>query len=188
MKFHSLFFYFFLVSTFFCFSQEKFEKEYRVKLNQVPEVARNFIEKCQFENTIKWYVEESQDGKTFEAKSKKYNHKYSIEFSENGQLLDVEKTVKFKNLPENIQAIINNGLSKFFKKYSVKKIQIQWSGSETFLLDKVLIRHSNMQFFEIVLKGKKENKYELFEVLINDKGEIIKELKFSTDNTNNLQF
>lgn len=51
------------------FSQEKFEKEYRIKENRVPKKATQIIKMWNFPKKIKWYAEESNLGKTFEAKT-----------------------------------------------------------------------------------------------------------------------
>ncbi|PWG06773.1 hypothetical protein [Polaribacter aquimarinus] len=83
-------------------SQEKFEKEYRVKPKDVPKKSLEIIKIWNFKNKVKWYVEESQDGKTFEAKVRYKKYKYSIEFSKEGNIIDVEKTVKFSQLQKKI--------------------------------------------------------------------------------------
>jgi hypothetical protein len=85
------------------FSQEKFEKEYRVKPSEVPEKSFKLIKSWRFKKKVKWYAEESNDGKTFEAKTVHLNHVYSIEFNENGTLLDLEKKVSFSELEKKIQ-------------------------------------------------------------------------------------
>jgi uncharacterized protein YxjI len=56
-----------------------------------------------FKKKVKWYIEEGNDGNTFEAKVVYKRHRYSIEFSEEGQILDVEKKVKFSELSDEIQ-------------------------------------------------------------------------------------
>ena len=60
------------------FSQEKFEIEYRVKPSKVPEKSFKLIKSWRFKKKVKWYAEESNDGKTFEAKTVHLNHVYRI--------------------------------------------------------------------------------------------------------------
>ena len=50
------------------FGQQKFEKEYRIKSDDVPITAIKFIEKITDKKRLKWVAEESKDGKTIEAK------------------------------------------------------------------------------------------------------------------------
>ena len=84
--------------------QIKYEKEYDIEQKEVPRIALEFITKSGFEKHVRWYREESQDGTTIEAKSKKNRHKYSIEFDTSGKLLDIEKTVKMLELCAGVHA------------------------------------------------------------------------------------
>ncbi|MDP5105474.1 MAG: hypothetical protein NWQ31_04810 [Polaribacter sp.] len=174
------------------FAQQKFEKEYRVKPNEIPLKSLQIIKMWNFEKKVKWFAEESNDGKTFEAKVVYKRDRYSIEFSEEGQILDVEKKVKFSELSSEIQRKIKENLSKKFKKYRIKKVQIQYSGTETAIYNEVFqlkTTHERAKInFEIILKAKKENDYALYEILADNKGILIKELKFKQESSLNLEF
>lgn len=190
MKARFLLLMFFSVSVLSGFSQEKFEREYRVKASEVPKNAIEFIDKCSFDKKIKWYAEESQDGKTFEAKSRKNNHKFSIEFDTEGTVLDVEKKIKWKEIPLEKRTNIKKALEKRFKKHQVKKVQIQWQADTNFYINLINGKGEEEinEFYEIVVKGKTDDKYELYELLIDGNGSILKELKFAEEDNNNLQF
>jgi hypothetical protein len=174
------------------FSQEKFEKEYRVKPTDVPEISVNLIKSLNFKKKVKWYAEESNDGKTFEAKTCHQKHYYSIEFSENGTLIDLEKKVGFSELEEDLQSKIKNKLSEKYQKYKFKKIQIQYKGLESEVKKGILNLPRNeitaRIFYEIIVKAKKDNSYALYELLLDENGTIIKELKFKASNSLNLEF
>ena len=174
------------------FAQQKFEKEYRINSNEIPAKSLQIIKMWNFKKKVKWYVEESNDGNTFEAKVVYKRHRYSIEFSEEGQILDVEKKVKFSELSDEIQLKIKENLSKKFKKYRIKKVQVQYSGTETAIYGEVFqlkTTHERAEInFEIVLKAKKENDYALYEILTDNKGNLIKELKFKQESSLNLEF
>jgi len=89
--------------TFTSYSQIKFEKEYRIKEDQVPKQAAMFIKKA-FDNIkVKWYKEESHEGKTIEAKTVVDGIKHSMEFDTLGTTLDVERTVKLSSLSSTLQ-------------------------------------------------------------------------------------
>ncbi|TXD51006.1 MULTISPECIES: hypothetical protein [unclassified Polaribacter] len=192
MKINNLFFLLGIMSFCSVFSQEKFEKEYRVKPHEVPEKSLEFIQSLNLKKKLKWYAEESNDGKTFEAKTCHKKHNFSIEFDENGTLLDVEKRVKFSELTEGIQQKIEVALSKKFKKYSIKKIQIQYSGEQAEIYAKLFKSKKSKSTvyvkYEIIVKGKKEKLFNNYEVLINTAGEIEKELSIKSFNSINLQF
>jgi hypothetical protein len=159
------------------FAQQKFEKEYRINSKEIPAKSLQIIKMWNFKKKVKWFAEESNDGKTFEAKVVYKRHSYSIEFSE---------------LSTEIQLEIKENLSKKFKKYRIKKVQIQYSGTETAIYNEVFqlkTTHERAKInFEIVLKAKKENDYALYEILTDNKGNLIKELKFKQESSLNLEF
>ncbi|AXT60257.1 hypothetical protein D1816_07810 [Aquimarina sp. AD10] len=171
--------------------QIKFEKEQRIKKVQVPQNALSFIDSCFTQKKIKWFAEKSQDGKTFEAKAKYNNYRYSIEFDTSGNLIDIEKTIPYKSLPTEIKTKINLRLSKAFLKPKIIKIQEQWVGNKKALLQLIKKGNTSEQYvlnYEIVLKAKKSGAFKMFEVLINTNGEIIKTLEIIERNTDNLEF
>ncbi|WP_439127501.1 hypothetical protein [Polaribacter sp.] len=174
------------------FAQEKFEKEYRVKEKEVPKLAAKILQQWNFPKKVKWYAEESNLGKTFEAKTCFNKHKYSFEFNEKGEILDVEKKVKLKSLSIKEQQVIEKVLTKIFKKYRIKKIQIQYSGSENAIYKQIFQLNTTQQKpvikYEIVVKGKKDNKKENFEILINQQGKIEQLMKIKSILSLNLEF
>jgi hypothetical protein len=148
------------------FAQQKFEKEYRINSNEIPAKSLQIIKMWNFKKKVKWYIEEGNDGNTFEAKVVYKRHRYSIEFSEEGQILDVEKKVKFSELSDEIQLKIKENLYRKFKKYRIKKGQVQYTGTETAIYGEVFQLKTTQERakinFEIVLKTKKENDYALY--------------------------
>lgn len=192
IKSFSVFFLLCFMTSFQLLSQEKFEKEYRVKPTEVPKKAFELIEKWNFKKKLKWYAEESNDGKTFEAKVRFKKHKFSIEFSEKGHILDVEKTIRFSELSSKSREQIQQLLAKKFKKHRIKKVQIQFLGTKESLYDAVFDKNPTAKNvivnYELVVKGKKEKENFLYEILLDAKLRIIKELKFSASNSVNLEF
>ena len=170
-----------------CLAQQKFEREYRIDTTEVPQNAKTFIKECNFKKKIKWYAEESQDGKTYEAKTIKDKYKLSIEFDLDGNILDVEKTIVFTEIELETRNRIKTTLLDRFKKFKIKKIQIQWTGESAELINYI---NNNLNYeaslFEIVLKSKTEKAF--YEVLINRKGEILKELSFAPRYLDNLEY
>ncbi len=168
-------------------AQQKFEREYRLDAAEVPQKAKEFIKNCDFKKRIKWYAEESQDGKTYEAKTIKNNHKLSIEFDLNGTVLDVEKTVVLDEIVLETRNQIKAVLTERFGKYKLKKIQVQYTGEASELINYIKNKKTTFKanLFEIVLKSKTERAF--YEVLVNRQGKILKELSFAPRNFDNLE-
>ncbi|CAL2107091.1 conserved hypothetical protein [Tenacibaculum sp. 190524A02b] len=183
-----------LLYTCFSFCQVKYEREYRVSQEEAPLKSIETIKNLGYKKKIKWYAEESQDGKTYEAKSYYKGRKHSCEFTEKGELIDIEIKVNFKLLSQKTQQIIKNVLFKKFKKIKIKKTQIQFKPQKTTSLntliksDDITILEQLATNYELIIKGKTSNGYSKYEFLISNKGELIKELKFTPSNSDNLEF
>lgn len=172
-------------------SQSKFEREKRVEIDEVPTKAVDFISKIPVKK-VKWIQEESQDGTSFEAKFSYKNFKYSVEFTKNGELIDVEKTVNFKSLSIENQDAIKRYFKENYQEVKIKKVQIQYKGLDDELVN--IFNNPNRNqikarlFFEIVVKAKREDETALYEILFDEVGNQIKTLQFTNDNLLNLEF
>ncbi len=179
----------FLVLFPFCsFSQSKIEIEERIKKDDVPLLAQKFVDSLYFTSKIKWFVEQDYTKKTYEAKTKTKGKKYSIEFDSLGNIEDIELEIKWKQIPISIQDAICQKLSTDFKKNKIKKIQIQYSGKSTDLLNLETNRESLIIKYEIVVKGQKELKTSFYEYLFSEKGEVEEEIEFDFRNTDHLEY
>lgn len=189
-KIHFIFAFLFCFTTS-VFSQYKFEKEYRIDTENVPAIALQFITNCSFTKKVKWYKEESQDGISFEAKTKYQKHKFSIEFDTTGHILDVEKKLKTKQLSSSNQNVIEKALSASFEKYKIVKLQEQWTGNEETLLELIQKNESSGLYqvrYEIVVKGKKDGSKNLYEVLLDTTAKVLNISKIIERPTDNLEF
>lgn len=181
----------FILTTAFGFSQTKFEREYRISESEVPQKALTFIKKAFVNQKVKWYKEISQTGVSIEAKTKFRKHYFSVEFDTTGNIQDVEKKIKLKELSDQKQQLIEESLKKEFKKYRINKIQIQWIADNKTLIE--LINSTNVESsfkiaYEIVLESKANGKPELYEVLISEAGEIKRKLKIRQRSYDNIEF
>ena len=181
-----------LFNSLIIYSQEKFEKEYRIKEDKVPKSAVEFISSLDFQKKVKWFAEESNDGKTFEAKVVYNKHKCSIEFSEQGEFIDLEKEVKFNSIESKNSSTILKNLRKEFLKFRIKKVQLQYIGNESDVYKTLFQSTTSEEIvkpnYEIVIKAKKDKSYSLYEILFNSQGKIIKQLKFKPTSSLNLEF
>ncbi|MEM1122573.1 MAG: hypothetical protein AAGJ18_19170 [Bacteroidota bacterium] len=173
------------------YSQIKFEREYRLKAVEVPSQAQQYVIALGAKKKIKWYKEISQDGKSIEAKTKIRAHCYSIEFSEVGELEDVEIKIDWDEIAETTQQNIKNHLKSIFKKYKIKKIQRQFTGDaasiKAFLIKQKVAENCQIRY-EIVVKGRNEKGVRLYEILFAEDGQFLKSLPIELRNTDNLEY
>ncbi|MCF8366642.1 MAG: hypothetical protein K9H16_12715, partial [Bacteroidales bacterium] len=173
------------------FAQTKFEREYRIKEKSVPADALNFTDHTFSGKNVKWFAEESQDGKTIEAKIKYDKYRYSVEFETTGVLLDVEKTVNFSGLNPKIQMRIDSTLRQRFGDYKIVKTQIQWIAPKSVLHELIISGSPDEPYsekYELVIESHFENAHQLFEVLVTESGALVKVMEIDLRSTNNMEF
>ncbi len=191
MRLRSAFlFLLFFWTSFSVFSQEKIEREVKVKPSQIPDSAKKWLSDA-FEGLKKpkWFVEYSQTGKAYEAKFLWKKYFYSVEFDSTGRLQDVEIELSKEEVPLNSWNQIQRYFSEEFKEVSVQKIQRQLIGSESdvedfFDEDKsegITIR------YEIVFEGKNDS-WQVWEGLFDEFGTLISVIKVQLRPTDNLVF
>ncbi|MDX1629807.1 MAG: hypothetical protein R3345_13965, partial [Fulvivirga sp.] len=171
-------------------AQVKYEKEYRIKTEDVPPKALNFIREIESGDNIRWYREESLNSASVEAKFKFNDRQYSIEFDTLGNLQDVEFNVSEKSLSKVLFKTISVGLDTLFDNWKFRKIQQHRAGPEEALLAyiKNQIEDDNLTIlYEIVLKGKKEDAIELYQITFNAKGEVVEKLRIVQSDADNLE-
>ena len=161
-------------------SQVKVEREHRIKKNQFPDAAHDFIqEKLQDAKKIRFYKETDTTKITYEAKFKKDKLHYSVEFDESGKLEDIEILIKEVDVPEDSWSQITKFLKEKFNKYKIRKIQQQYpitSGetAESTLnnaFQNLLIPSLN---YELMVWGKIQEEHADFEILFGADGGFIK--------------
>lgn len=176
----------------FCvaFSQEKIEKESRIRAEEVPAAARFWLDDA-FENVRrpKWYLEYSQNGKSFEAKFYLKRYFHSVKFDTLGKVVDVEVVIKESEIPVEVWLEIRSHFESNYEQVKIEKIQRQFTGSDSDLEDffdegekeSIVIR------YEIVYQGK-NGIWELWEALFDESGKIISKLRFRIRPNDNLIF
>jgi hypothetical protein len=169
----------------------KVERESRIDREEVPEKALNFIERLGDTSNEKWYSEENLDGKAIEVKMKRFGSRYSVKFTTEGNLVDVERDLKWRQIPEEVAEEIIEELEEEFDKLKWEKIQIQFiADPEEMLayLKKNKEKDEIETYYEIVFQGKKEGSYKLYEFLFDYEGEIVERSRILPRNTDNLEF
>ncbi len=172
-------------------AQKKYEREYRISSNKVPPSALQFVADIRFSKTVKWYREQGLETTTIEAKTKHKGNRYSIEFTKEGVLEDIEYLIQWNDIPASTQSKITNFLKEKHQKTKLQKIQRQYTGDRADMLrlmkgevsdDIITIK------YEIVLKARTKGAYETIEYLFSENGAVERKSVIVLKNTDNLEF
>ncbi|MFD1062838.1 hypothetical protein ACFQ1Q_06230 [Winogradskyella litorisediminis] len=159
--------------------QEKNEKEERIDFVELPISIQN-ISKSLPDNAkrIKYYLEVDGSKKSFEIKLKYKSVRYSIEFSEEGELEDIEVLSKFKDIEDSIKTQITSYFEKNFEKHKIIKLQHQYifnntSSASEFMKIIMSENDKTLPNFELIVEVKTLEKRELREITFNPTGNFI---------------
>lgn len=173
-------------------SQEKFERESRIKSSDAPKKASMYVESIFPEaRKIKWYLEENLDGFANEAKVKQNGTVYSIKFDTLGNLQDIEFIQNFNKLPVQVQDKVEAYLQEQYDHYRLKKIQVQWIGDADLLRSVLIEETKNGQYktnYEIEFSGRKDGDTQSYEALFSENGEHLNTKKIISRNLNHLVY
>ena len=169
-------------------SQTKWEREYRAGIKNIPAPAKKYLNSFPEPRRLKWYAEESDDGKTFEAKFIFNGLKHSIEFDSIGNLLDIEIAIDYNLLSHNFIRQFDKNLLTRFTGYKVIKVQKHIKGDDftiTGLYENPAELHVQ---YEIVVRGYFQKKYRLYEIMADSVGSILTIEEIVLKNTDNLEY
>lgn len=186
----------FPILTFFiwqnlAYGQTKFEREYRIKSRDVPVKAIAFTAALKFTKKIKWYKEEGLHQTSIEAKTKHNSKKYSVEFNTAGEIEDIEIEIPWEDIPVQTQTRISQYLATAHRKYNIRKIQLQFTGDETTLINTITnktVEEKATIHYEIVLKARTGKKHQLLEYLFTREGAMVKKAVILLKNTDHLEY
>lgn len=171
--------------------QGKSEVEQRINVDEVPARAVEWM-KDAYEGArkIKWYYEETSGLKSYEAKLKWKDYLHSVEFDTSGNIQDIEITIDWKELPCQVQQNIMHSLDSTFNKYSIQKIQRQWTGKSDDLEDAIDENETEEidTYYEIEYYGKNDAHDELWEGLFNANGTLLHQRIIKLKPNDNLNF
>ena len=172
-------------------AQTKYEKELRIKPDQVPKNAIEFVQLLNFGTKIKWYQELSETGSSIEAKTKYKGEHYSIEFSKDGTLEDVEVKIRWNTIPEIVRKRITNDLELKYDDYKLNKVQIQYQGNPN-AIRSYLIKGTDFNEitinYEVVISTKVNKKFTQFELLYSAEGILLKRAEIVLRNSDNIEY
>ena len=180
-----------LLTPAFTFAQEKIEREYSIKPSAVPEMALKFTQQAFDGRKVRWYAEESQKGKSIEAKVKQDATVYSVEFDQKGNLLDVEVHIKFRSLPEPLRKTIMNTLETTMGRVKIHKIQRQWTGATEAMKELITDKKTTKPYttkYELVIRVTKNRVTADYEILMDEQGKVLRQQKISRNHSPHLLF
>lgn len=180
-----------LVGNTHVMAQQKYEREVRIQATDVPADALNFVNSSPIDSKIKWYREINLNTTSIEAKTKYKRHRYSIEFSENGILEDIEVEIKVRDLNPEIIKKIRATIEKSHGNFKLEKIQLQYSGNKDLLkrvLDNKPIPDALTIKYEIVISSKESDTFKRFELLFNEALELESTTEIITKNNINIEY
>ncbi|MEJ2583982.1 MAG: hypothetical protein P8Z38_02725 [Robiginitalea sp.] len=161
------------------YAQIKSEREFRIKKSQFPvisfEKAQPYLEGVR---RLRFYKEIDAGRVSYEIKFKKARLHYSVEFSDAGDLEDIEVRIKPVDIPEESWKLMEDHLSGAFQKYKVRKIQQQYRRS-TFPSDSVTFRNAFQNLllpeirYELIVHAKTADGYRDFEITYDARGSFI---------------
>lgn len=162
-------------------AQEKQEHEYRIQKAAFPTKAFEVIEgKLEGAKRVKYYKEMDSAKISYEVKFKKNRLWYSVEFTEEGALEDIEIAIKEADIPNDSYATIRTYLKENFTSYRIQKIQQQYIKESTV---EQTLKHAfqNLMIpslnYELIIDGKKDKAYQKFEILFDAEGKFKKSRK-----------
>ncbi|NBC65985.1 MAG: hypothetical protein GVY07_10070 [Bacteroidetes bacterium] len=168
----------------FSFAQDlKEEVENSIDKDEMPTSALDALEDFHEDQNVTdtdYYRETEGETTTFEAKLNWQGYQYSIEFTDEGLLLDIEQLIEFSEIPEGIQGLITRIMEEQFSRFRMTRVQRQFIADEEdeegedviedFLendMDDLVIR------YEIEVEGQNHREMGSFEMLFDDDGELI---------------
>jgi len=118
-----------LVNLILIAQNPKKEIEHVIDKSEMPakavELIHDWIEEGK---KVRFYRERDLDQMSFETKFIWKGSRYSVEFYEEGRLMDVEKIIGLEDIDSQTQTAIKKSLSEQFEKYKIRKIQRQFTG------------------------------------------------------------
>lgn len=159
-----------------CIAQNKYEREYRIRKDQFPVVAKDLLHQYTKDaKRLKFYKETDSAKVSYEAKFKKDRLWYSIEFDTEGNLEDIEITIQPLDIPSETLANITSYFENNFIKHRIKKIQQQYVVEDTVALKETLRNaFQNLLLpslnYEIIAACKENKAYLQYEILFDAEG------------------
>lgn len=184
-----------LLATSALLAQEvKREFEKSITRDEVPakalEIAAPMIEDA---DNLRYFYEQNTGGEFYEIKLLRENRYFSIEFYQDGRLMDIEELVPLGDIREEARELIQSYFEENFRRYRLTRIQIQYSDD---LPDRVVrgVMNKNTDDLRIryeieaIVKGGEEDLFGPYEFLFDEKGELLNSREIEERATDNVRY
>jgi hypothetical protein len=182
---------FLLLFPFVLKAQHKYEREYRIKTEMIPQSAKDFVDSIGSDSKVKWYREISLNGASIEAKFRHNKKKFSVEFDTLGNIQDVEFLIKKSEIVPAVYNKMEHKLESLYQKWKFQKIQKQYIGKPVEIITSINKNQpieSIRVSYEIVLKGKALGDTQLYEITFNAQGELQDILQIIQNKADHLEY
>lgn len=164
-------------------SQNKTEREHRIKKCQFPSNARSFLkDNLSDVKNLKFYKETDSSATDYVAKFKKEKLHYSMQFSDTGVLQVISFSVGKIDIPEDSWSEIQSDIDKEFDKYKIKRIWQRYAADSSETVETVLKNaFQNLLLpeitYKIFVKGKVNRAIDMYEITYDANGSRLKKKK-----------
>lgn len=176
MKFRAVCILFVFSGLYPLWGQVKYEREFRIRKEQFPEVALEMMEPHMDDvRRLRFYKEIDSNRSSYELKFKKARLHYSVEFNPEGVLEDVEVQIKPVDLPDSSWEAIGQDLQQRFTRYKVRKIQQQYPRG-SFNSDEQTLQKAFQNLlvperrYELIVQARTDDGFRDFEILYDSEG------------------
>lgn len=160
----------------------KNEMETSIQPHQMPEKAMLLLQPVLKDALrVRHYQETDGEQITYESKLQWKGDFYSIEFKQDGSLLDIEKLVKFRTLPGEIRQQVETQMETEFDRHRIRRTQVQFSAGKSDQPDaEVIGKFINNDFgeltvrYEIEADGRIGSQIGGYELLFDPDGKLVK--------------
>ncbi|MCB0561592.1 MAG: hypothetical protein H6573_27355 [Lewinellaceae bacterium] len=137
---------------------QKIEVEKRISPEEAPALIHQFLEREYSEKSkVKFYEEQNESGRFFEAKFCFQKARYSVKFNPEGQLVDTERQIRYKEIPAEAAGQIEKQLKGQFQRHKVVRTQ-------------EVLENGQAVGYELEIKGKREVELGYFEGQFDSEG------------------
>ena len=172
-------------------AQQKYEREVRITNEEVHPDAIKFVTSLNLNAKVKWYREIGLETTSIEAKTTYKGQRYSIEFSENGVLEDIEVEIKARDLKKPILNSLETSIKNTYSDFKFEKIQLQYTGSVALLrqvFNATTIPEAVTIKYEVVISSKESGTFKRFELLFNEALALESTTEIITKNNINIEY
>ncbi len=174
----------------------KQEKETSIARSAMPQQAILLLKELLADaRKVNYYYETDGNQVSYECKLQWYGNTYSIEFFEDGSLMDIEKLINIGALPEKVRNTIQSYLAEHFQKTKIRRLQLQFTAEDAEESDQEMIKqfmeHDADDLtirYEMEVNTKNDRKINAYEMLFDRDGHYMQQRKIVRRNLDNILY